>query len=157
MDEVVRDRIKNTIEGNRVVLFMKGSRNFPQCGFSAQIVHILKECGADFRDMYRFFLNEGCEPRDSYQQALRVFRGSLPAGTGPITKDLAYGRGLLAVARLLRRSPGNGQAGLIASLFCGKTRLEDLTLLNLLFEEGLVARPHFVPPPFVDRTALANL
>jgi monothiol glutaredoxin len=51
MDETVQDRIKSTVEGNRVVLFMKGNKNFPQCGFSAQVVQILKECGAEFRDV----------------------------------------------------------------------------------------------------------
>ena len=37
--------IKDTIEKNRVVLFMKGTKNFPQCGFSARAVEILKRCG----------------------------------------------------------------------------------------------------------------
>lgn len=51
MDEALRERIKNTIEGHRVVLFMKGNRNFPACGFSAQVVGILKKLGADFADV----------------------------------------------------------------------------------------------------------
>ena len=42
MDEAMRDRIKTTLEGHRVVLFMKGNRNFPACGFSAQVVGILE-------------------------------------------------------------------------------------------------------------------
>jgi monothiol glutaredoxin len=51
MDDTLRDRIKSTVEGSSVVLFMKGSRNFPQCGFSAKVVGILKEQGVDFRDV----------------------------------------------------------------------------------------------------------
>lgn len=43
--------IKDTISQNRVVLFMKGTKNFPQCGFSARAVEILKKCGADFKDV----------------------------------------------------------------------------------------------------------
>ncbi|EYF00698.1 Grx4 family monothiol glutaredoxin [Chondromyces apiculatus] len=43
--------IKETIEGNRVVLFMKGTKTFPQCGFSARAVEILKRSGADFKDV----------------------------------------------------------------------------------------------------------
>ena len=43
--------IKQTIEGNRVVLFMKGTKLFPQCGFSARAVEILKACGAEFKDV----------------------------------------------------------------------------------------------------------
>ena len=51
MDDGLRERIKSTIEANRVVLFMKGSKNFPQCGFSAHVVGILKEHAVDFRDV----------------------------------------------------------------------------------------------------------
>jgi monothiol glutaredoxin len=51
MDDSLRERIKSTVEGNKVVLFMKGSKNFPQCGFSAHVVGILKEHAVDFRDV----------------------------------------------------------------------------------------------------------
>jgi monothiol glutaredoxin len=43
--------IKETVEGNRVVLFMKGTRNFPQCGFSARAVEILKRVGVQFKEV----------------------------------------------------------------------------------------------------------
>ncbi len=43
--------IQETVEKNRVVLFMKGTKNFPQCGFSQRAVAILKECGAEFKDV----------------------------------------------------------------------------------------------------------
>ena len=51
MDEALRERIKTTIESHRVVLFMKGNKNFPQCGFSAQVISLLKQNGAEFRDV----------------------------------------------------------------------------------------------------------
>ncbi len=51
MDEVVQKRIQETISGHRVVLFMKGSKMFPQCGFSAKVVELLKRSGAEFRDI----------------------------------------------------------------------------------------------------------
>jgi len=41
-------RIKSIIEGNDVVLFMKGSKFFPQCGFSARAVDLLTRAGARF-------------------------------------------------------------------------------------------------------------
>lgn len=41
-------RIKQQIEGNPCLLYMKGSPSFPQCGFSGQVVHILKLCKAQF-------------------------------------------------------------------------------------------------------------
>jgi len=41
-----QDRIRETVTGNSVVLYMKGTPQFPQCGFSAKAVQILKACGA---------------------------------------------------------------------------------------------------------------
>jgi monothiol glutaredoxin len=40
--------IKQTIAQNRVVIFMKGTPEFPQCGFSMRTVQALKACGVDF-------------------------------------------------------------------------------------------------------------
>lgn len=48
MDENVRRTIQRTIESNRVVLFMKGTKHFPQCGYSATVVEILKRVGVPF-------------------------------------------------------------------------------------------------------------
>jgi monothiol glutaredoxin len=45
------DFIKNEISNNDIVLFMKGTANFPQCGFSANVVNILKKLGAKFQDI----------------------------------------------------------------------------------------------------------
>ena len=47
----VKETIRETVEQNRVVLFMKGTKNFPQCGFSARAVEVLKQCGAEFKDV----------------------------------------------------------------------------------------------------------
>lgn len=44
----VQDRLKEVIESNDVVLFMKGSPDFPQCGFSGRTAQILKACDARF-------------------------------------------------------------------------------------------------------------
>ena len=41
----VQQRIDDLVKGNRVVLFMKGTAQFPQCGFSGRAVQILKACG----------------------------------------------------------------------------------------------------------------
>jgi monothiol glutaredoxin len=47
----ITETIRDTVEQNKIVLFMKGSKNFPQCGFSARAVEILKKCGATFKDV----------------------------------------------------------------------------------------------------------
>ena len=41
-------RIAQIVESNDVVLFMKGTPLFPQCGFSSRAVAILEHCGVDF-------------------------------------------------------------------------------------------------------------
>jgi monothiol glutaredoxin len=41
----VQQRIDALVKGNRVVLFMKGNPQFPQCGFSGRAIQILKACG----------------------------------------------------------------------------------------------------------------
>jgi monothiol glutaredoxin len=43
----VQDTIKSQVEGHPVVLYMKGSPQFPQCGFSATATQLLKMAGAD--------------------------------------------------------------------------------------------------------------
>jgi monothiol glutaredoxin len=42
----VQEFITQTIASHPVVLFMKGTAQFPQCGFSGRVVQILKSCGA---------------------------------------------------------------------------------------------------------------
>ena len=42
------DRIKKQISDNALILYMKGSPDFPQCGFSAQVAHILNVCQAQY-------------------------------------------------------------------------------------------------------------
>ena len=44
----IQERIRNVIEENSVMLFMKGSPDFPQCGFSGRVVQILEASGAEF-------------------------------------------------------------------------------------------------------------
>ena len=44
----VIERIKDQLENNPVVLYMKGSPDFPQCGFSGQVVQILGACKAKY-------------------------------------------------------------------------------------------------------------
>jgi len=44
----IMEQIKKTVEENPVVLFMKGSPDFPQCGFSMRTSQALKECDVEF-------------------------------------------------------------------------------------------------------------
>jgi monothiol glutaredoxin len=51
MENVIFDRIRADIQTNDVVLYMKGTAIFPQCGFSAAVVQILTQLGVTFKDI----------------------------------------------------------------------------------------------------------
>jgi monothiol glutaredoxin len=48
-NNVVFDRIRQDVSSNPVVLFMKGTPVFPQCGFSAAVVQVLTQLGVKFK------------------------------------------------------------------------------------------------------------
>jgi len=50
----VIQRIQEQLKSNPVVLYMKGTPDFPQCGFSAQTAAALKACGAQFKHVNIF-------------------------------------------------------------------------------------------------------
>ncbi len=48
MEDAVKQKIEDSIKNNKVFLYMKGSPEFPMCGFSAQTVEVLKKENVDF-------------------------------------------------------------------------------------------------------------
>ncbi len=48
MDDTLRQRIDEMVQRHKVLLFMKGTKNFPQCGFSGAVVQLLNGLGAPF-------------------------------------------------------------------------------------------------------------
>jgi monothiol glutaredoxin len=50
-ESTVFDRIRHDITQNDVVLYMKGSAVFPQCGFSAAVVQLLDNLGVRYKDI----------------------------------------------------------------------------------------------------------
>ena len=51
MSNNIFHEIEKTIQQNKVVLYMKGTKDFPQCGFSAVVVQILKNLNVEFVDV----------------------------------------------------------------------------------------------------------
>jgi monothiol glutaredoxin len=45
------DRIRETVTGNDVVLYMKGTKTMPQCGFSSRVAGVLNYMGVDYLDV----------------------------------------------------------------------------------------------------------
>ena len=47
----LKEKIINDIKSNSIILFMKGTKNMPQCGFSNSVVQILNHYGIDYKDI----------------------------------------------------------------------------------------------------------
>jgi monothiol glutaredoxin len=62
----VQQRIKQEVESHPVVLFMKGTPQFPQCGFSASVVQVLNACGV--KELHTVNVLEDPEIREGIKQ-----------------------------------------------------------------------------------------
>lgn len=114
----------------------------------------MAEEGADFLQVFNFFLEQAYTPEESYKSSVRIFRGSLP-NLGPFSKDLVYTKGFILIYNYLRLAVEQGLVDRIDLLFVGKTSLEDQRLLAHLFEEGLLVKPYHMPHQFRDLAALS--
>ncbi|MEZ6120946.1 MAG: flavohemoglobin expression-modulating QEGLA motif protein [Pirellulaceae bacterium] len=114
----------------------------------------MAEDGANFLDIFRFYLEQGLTEDDAYSSTARVFRGSTPDGQ-PFTKDVSYSKGFILIYNYLQLAIRQGLIDRIPLLFCGKTTLGDLRTISHLVEEGIVVRPKILPPQFADLRALA--
>jgi len=78
----VQEQIKNIVEENSVMLFMKGSPDFPQCGFSGRLVQILQACGAQFA-------SADVLSDDKFARESRIFRTGRPSRNSMSTENLS--------------------------------------------------------------------
>ena len=112
--------------------------------------------GADFLDVYRFFLSRTQDLSQAFENARRVFRGGVLSGGAPFTKDGVYIEGLLRVHNFLRAVVQLGRIDCLHLLFCGKIDIEDVPALAMLAAEGLCEYPRFLPPWAADLRFLAS-
>jgi uncharacterized protein (TIGR02421 family) len=111
--------------------------------------------GADFIEVFRFLMDQGFNEHESYTSAMRAFRGSLPADTGPFTKDLSYAKGFVLIYNYIRLAVKQGLVKNIPIFFVGKTLIEEIQILTELMEEGIITKPMYLPPNFCDLAALS--
>jgi monothiol glutaredoxin len=62
----IHDRLQSIVDHNEVVLFMKGTPDFPQCGFSGQVVQILNYLGVKYEPV-------NCLESDEVRQGVKSF------------------------------------------------------------------------------------
>jgi uncharacterized protein (TIGR02421 family) len=113
------------------------------------------EDGANFKELYEFYLNEDYEEHDAFQNSMRVFRGGLIEGGAPFTKDISYCRGFIENYNFIRTAIRDGRPELIPFLYVGKINVDDIPLLYQKYQEGIVDMPVYMPPQFADLNGLA--
>jgi uncharacterized protein (TIGR02421 family) len=102
--------------------------------------------GADFVEVFRFFLDAGQGESESFSSAQRVFRGCPTTGGSAFTKDAVYLHGMLSVHTFFRWTLRHRRPRLAHLLFAGKMALHDVFTLEPLFEDGVIAEPLYLPP-----------
>jgi uncharacterized protein (TIGR02421 family) len=112
--------------------------------------------GADFIQVYRFFLERTDDPAQSFEDARRVFRGGVLTGGAPFTKDGVYLDGLLRVYNFLRAAIWLHRNDVVPLLFCGRLDLEDIPALALLTRQKICRPPQFLPPWASDQRFLVS-
>jgi uncharacterized protein (TIGR02421 family) len=113
--------------------------------------------GADFIEVFRFFLGSGQSDTDSFTSAQRVFRGAPLTGGAAFTKDSVYLHGLLSVHTFFRWALKNQRMSLCRNLFAGKLALHDVIALESCFDSGYIAQPRWLPPWVQHAHGLAGI
>lgn len=101
--------------------------------------------GADFVDVYTYYLERTRTPEEAYENTRRIHRGGTLTGGAPFTKDMVYLNGLLRVHNFMRTVVKLGRADLIRLVFVGKLDLEDVPALAQLASSGRINAPEFMP------------
>ena len=109
----IHDTIKDQVTQNRVVLYMKGTPQFPQCGFSATVAEVLKRCGvteyASFNVLQDEALRQGIKEYSNWPTMPQLYVNGEFVGGCDIVREM-YQTGelqqLLAQAAGLSRARG---------------------------------------------------
>lgn len=113
--------------------------------------------GADFIQVFRYFLESGQNETESFTSAQRVFRGVPTSGGAAFTKDTVYLRGLLGVHTFFRWALKNQKLRLCRLLFAGKMTLADVQRFEPLFDSGVLAEPCWLPAWVARANGLAGM
>ncbi|MBP9706462.1 MAG: Grx4 family monothiol glutaredoxin [Oligoflexales bacterium] len=91
MTDAVHDKIKQSIDSNPIVLFMKGTKSQPMCGFSAQVVQVLNAYGVDYKDfnvLDDWDLREGIKSYSNWPTIPQLYVNGKFIGGCDITMEL---------------------------------------------------------------------
>ncbi len=105
----------------------------------------MAEDGASFVELYRDLTSRGVEPRSAYLDVARIYRGGVPTGGAPFTKDACYLSGLVEVYEFLRLAVSHDGRALAEVLVSGRMSVEEVEPLVALRDDGLLVPPTFEP------------
>ena len=91
-EQNAKDKIQSLIDTNKVFLFMKGFKTEPMCGFSAQVIQILNNSGADyetFNVLDDWDVREGIKDFSNWPTIPQLYVGGKFIGGCDITMELA--------------------------------------------------------------------
>ena len=123
-------------------------------GLRIEAIHRALE-GADFIDVFRFFLESGQGLQDSFQSARRVFRGGDVRGRVVFTRDAIYVQGLVFTHTFLRKAIQARKLDYPAWLFAGRLAWGDVIALEPYFRSGFIAPASCQPAWVANRLSLA--
>lgn len=110
--------------------------------------------GADFLDLFHFFLNQGQDELEAYYSSVRIFRGGNTRGSIVFTKDVVYLRGFIEVHHFFLSALEKERYLHPHYLFAGRLRTDDIKNLEEYFEAGILASPHYEPDWIQNRSTL---
>lgn len=113
--------------------------------------------GADFIEIFKFFLNAGQSEEESVRSAQRIFRGGDMRGGIAFTKDAVYLQGMLEVHTFMRLAIRDNRPSLIRNIFAGRLTMADALRLDPMFESGWLQPPVYLPAWASDMRKLAAM
>lgn len=102
--------------------------------------------GANFIEVFDYFIRNGQTLNESYGSAQRIFRGGDPNGKIAFTKDSVYLDGLLHAHSFFRWAMKNQKLNLLHVLFSGRMAFDDAEKLAPFQATGLISSPKYLPP-----------
>lgn len=110
--------------------------------------------GADFIDVFKFFLDGGQSDDEAFFSAMRVFRGGDTRGQVAFTKDITYLQGFVEVHKFLEESIKNEKPQYSKYLFSGRLTSSDIAPMEKYFEDKTLIGPIYEPRWIKNTNAL---
>ncbi len=112
--------------------------------------------GANFIEVFEFFLEAGQPENESFNSTMRVFRGAPTSGGSAFTKDVVYLHGLVEVYSFFSWAMRHQRLQLCRNFLAGRMTIGDAITLEPMFTEGILLQPRFLPPWMTKVGALAG-